>query len=57
MRCYSTVACLATFVAVPSAGADELSGDILVGWRNVSVSGSENKYRQHINLSGGGRLL
>ena len=43
--------------AASIAGADEFTGDIRVGWRDVSVSGSENKYRQHINLSDGGRLL
>ena len=50
-------ACVAVFLGASAAGADELSGDILLGWRDVSVGGSVNKYRQHVNLSDGGRLF
>lgn len=49
------IAWLAIMFAVPAVA--EVTGDILLGWRNVSVSGSENKYQQHVNLSDGGRLV
>ena len=51
------VACLLCIFSVSIAGAAELSGDIMLGWRDVSVDGSANKYRQHVNLEDGGRLL
>jgi hypothetical protein len=38
------------------AGADTLSGEIAIGARNVSVSGTQAKYQEDINLDDGIRL-
>jgi len=42
--------------ATPAFG-DELTGEVRLGWRNVSVDGADNKFRQHVNLDDGARLL
>ena len=45
-------------LAVPLCGfAAEFEGYVDVGAREVSVSGSEDKYRQHLNLDDGVRLF
>jgi len=46
----------AGFAAALPAGAEELTGDVIIGWREISVSGSKNRYRQDLNLDDGARL-
>lgn len=41
---------------VPGALRSEMSGDVLIGWRDVDVDGDREKYRQHVNLRGGAWL-
>ncbi|NNE60836.1 MAG: hypothetical protein HKN35_08080 [Woeseia sp.] len=38
------------------ASTDELSGEVTIGARNVSVSGARNKYQEDINLEDGVRV-
>ena len=39
------------------AGAAEFEGHVDVGLREVSLSGDESKYRQHVNLDDGARIF
>lgn len=49
--------CAGSACASPGAAADELSGSVTVGWRDVAVSGSQAKYDEDINLPSGPRLV
>lgn len=41
----------------PVTAADRISGQVVAGWREVSVGGDQTKYDQHVNLEDGARLF
>ncbi|MEQ8860035.1 MAG: hypothetical protein RIC56_15430 [Pseudomonadales bacterium] len=44
-------------VSVPGSAAAAVSGEVNLGWREVWIDGDRAKYRQHVNLDDGPRLL
>lgn len=55
------LAALVPLLVLPATGVlaqdGSLSGEILIGYRSVSVDGSETKYKEDINLDDGPRLF
>ena len=47
---------LATAFSMQAVAQEDVQGSVQLAWREVSVSGSQNKYRQFLNLDDGPRL-
>ena len=56
-RSVAVLATLALPVAAAAQGEGSFDGQILVGYRSVSVDGSENKYREDLGFDDGPMLL